>query len=104
MPTAATATAIDVGLTEAGNGAGFHLGRPIQWPQEPGPPLRFVSPNLFGGWMTVPMLLAPTPALLTGPFSSPGERKADESHVNTLFSAFTSRPSYMLSAKRLDPS
>jgi hypothetical protein len=67
-------------------------------------PLRFVSPNLFGGWMTVPMLLAPTPALLTGPFSSPGERKADESHVNTLFSAFTSRPSYMLSAKRLDPS
>jgi hypothetical protein len=39
MPTAATATTIDLGLTEAGNGAGFHLGRPIQWPQEPGPPL-----------------------------------------------------------------
>jgi hypothetical protein len=36
--------------------------------------LRFVSPNLFG-WMTVPMLLAPTPALLTDPFSSHGERK-----------------------------
>jgi hypothetical protein len=31
------------------------------------------------------MLVAPTPALLTGPFSRPGERKGDESHVNTLF-------------------
>src|SRR5512134_2256588 len=39
MPTAATATTSDLGLTEAGNGAGFHLGRPIQWPQEPRPPL-----------------------------------------------------------------
>lgn len=39
MPTAATATTSDLGLTETGNGAGFHLGRPIQWPQEPGPPL-----------------------------------------------------------------
>src|SRR5512147_2016970 len=39
MSTAATATTSDLGLTETGNGAGFHLGRPIQWPQEPGPPL-----------------------------------------------------------------
>src|SRR5512144_2184482 len=36
---AATATTIDLGLTDAANGAGFHLGRPIPWSQEPGPPL-----------------------------------------------------------------
>jgi hypothetical protein len=38
-------------------------------------PLHFVSPNLFGGWMAVPMLLAPTPTLLIGLLSSPGEPK-----------------------------
>jgi hypothetical protein len=47
-------------------------------------PLRFVSPNLFGGWMAVPMLLAPTPALRTGPLLQP-RSATDESHVNTLF-------------------
>jgi putative transposase len=39
MRIAATATTSDLGLTEAGNGAGFHLERPIPWPQQPGPPL-----------------------------------------------------------------
>ena len=39
----------DLGLTEAGNGAGFHLERPIPWPQEPGPPLVLMSSSLGSG-------------------------------------------------------